>query len=152
MDLKTCPRCATARPLSDFSRKGDGLQPVCRPCNRRYQREHYQANKARYKRRARAYAESRRAEVRAWVWEYLERAGCRDCGVSDPRVLDFDHRDPSVKEFQISQALSGSYTLSRVRSEVDKCDVRCANCHRLRTAEQLGWYAWRDPMARSSIG
>ncbi len=82
--------------------------------------------------------------MRRWAWEHLERSGCCECGTSDPRVLDFDHRDPAEKDFQISQALSGSYTLARVQKEAGKCDVRCANCHRLRTAEQFGWYAWRD--------
>ncbi len=101
-------------------------------------------NRAAYKRRAREYAEGRKAEVRKWVWDYLERSGCCDCNTRDPRVLDFDHRERTAKDFHISQALNGSYTLARVQVEVEKCDVRCANCHRLRTAEQLGWYAWRD--------
>ena len=143
MDLKTCSRCKTARPPEEFSRKGSGLQAICRPCNRAYQRAQYRANRATYKRPAREYAERGKAAVRSWIWDYLERSGCCDCGIRDPRVLDFDHRERTAKDFHISQALNGSYTLARVQAEVQKCAVRCANCHRLRTAEQLGWYAWR---------
>lgn len=56
---------------------------------------------------------------------------CADCGgMFPPYVMDFDHRDPSTKEFNV-----GSYMVSiaRLTREIAKCDVVCANCHRERT-------------------
>jgi hypothetical protein len=59
---------------------------------------------------------------------------CMDCGVSYPYyVMDFDHRDPATKEFNISRAVGHGYSLARFVAELDKCDVVCANCHRERT-------------------
>ncbi len=61
---------------------------------------------------------------------------CYDCKQSfPPYVFDFDHRDPSEKCFAIGN--NGS-TLSweRTLEEAKKCDMVCANCHRVRTHGQ----------------
>lgn len=63
---------------------------------------------------------------------------CTDCGGwFEHFQMDFDHRDRSLKSFEIT----GKYHTSKKRllAEIAKCDVVCANCHRLRTARQLGW-------------
>jgi integrase len=55
---------------------------------------------------------------------------CADCGVSFPYyVMDFDHRPGTTKSQHVSQLRS----LGRIKEEVAKCDVVCANCHRQRT-------------------
>lgn len=55
-----------------------------------------------------------------------------DCGQTFPMcVMDFDHRDPSLKCFGIGQYKEGSVT--KLLAEIAKCDVVCANCHRIRT-------------------
>ena len=62
----------------------------------------------------------------------LER-GCIDCGYNAAKeALDFDHRPGTVKVFQIAQASGRTWTT--VLEEIAKCDVVCANCHRIRTA------------------
>ncbi len=59
---------------------------------------------------------------------------CMDCGFTGhPWQFDFDHREPSGKEFRIS---SYKYGVDRLRQEVEKCDLVCANCHRNRTHRQ----------------
>ncbi len=61
------------------------------------------------------------------------KQGCVDCGYDmDAVALDFDHRDPSTKAFAISR-MYGQRSDECMLSEVAKCDVRCANCHRIRT-------------------
>jgi hypothetical protein len=56
---------------------------------------------------------------------------CADCGgLFHPVCMDFDHRDPSTKSFAIGGTMTRSE--SSVRAELAKCDVVCANCHRLR--------------------
>lgn len=62
--------------------------------------------------------------------------GCRDCGYRDhPEALDFDHRPDEVKLFNIARSRN-SHGLNAVLVEIAKCDVRCANCHRVKTAER----------------
>ncbi len=73
--------------------------------------------------------------------EYLSEHPCVDCGESDMCVLDFDHIDPDTKSFTVSRRLSGSTnSWKTILAEIQKCEVRCANCHRRRTAQQQEWY------------
>lgn len=51
-------------------------------------------------------------------------------------VFDMHHRDPSVKDFNIGGKLH-SYTWERIEQELEKCDLLCANCHRLTHYEQV---------------
>jgi hypothetical protein len=106
---------------------------------RAYTRWHYSQNKATYKKRARKKTLETRAAVQEWLYEYLLRVPCVDCGETDPIVLEFDHRPGSAKRFNIGNATSKSISLSSVRAEVLKCDVRCANCHRRKTYERSGF-------------
>lgn len=65
-----------------------------------------------------------------------ERArGCVDCGEKDLRVLDFDHVR-GVKIDHIGRMVSGYCSVSTLYAEIDKCEVRCANCHRRITSER----------------
>lgn len=61
---------------------------------------------------------------------------CADCGKSFPNeAMDFDHRDPSTKIEKVSAMVyKGSVPL--LLSEVEKCDLVCAVCHRIRTKKQ----------------
>lgn len=55
-------------------------------------------------------------------------------------VLEFDHRDPATKDENIADAISRrGWGLPRLQAEVDKCDVRCCNCHRRRTVAERHW-------------
>lgn len=62
--------------------------------------------------------------------------GCIDCGYrAHPAALHFDHRPGVEKLGQVSDLMSKrgwDVTLA----EVDKCDVRCANCHAVKTVER----------------
>lgn len=72
------------------------------------------------------------AELRA----YKEERGCADCGIRDRRVLDFDHRPGEGKAGGV-MAMTRTHTAEEIWAEVAKCDVRCANCHRIKTMERM---------------
>lgn len=74
------------------------------------------------------------ARRREWVTEEFLKKGCRDCGITDVRVLEFHHRNPDEKSFGVMQGLTRS--LEVLRQEIEKCDVLCANCHLIRHAER----------------
>lgn len=73
----------------------------------------------------------RKKSIKKKVQEYLKVHPCVDCGNSDIRVLEFDHVR-GQKENTISDAIKNGHSWTRVESEIEKCEVRCANCHRIR--------------------
>jgi hypothetical protein len=83
--------------------------------------------------------------VAAWQWlgEYLLDHPCVDCGFRDVRALDFDHRPDSGKTADVMRLAKDRHSLARIRVEVDKCDVRCRNCHAIVSYQRLGG-TWRD--------
>ena len=76
----------------------------------------------------------RRARVREFVRAFKETHSCRDCGMSYPHyVMDFDHVF-GVKTADVSDLMSrGSCSIHRIQTEITKCQLVCANCHRKRT-------------------
>ena len=73
--------------------------------------------------------------------EYFSIHPCVDCGEADIRLLEFDHVR-GRKIATISWMLTQRRAWSSIEIEMAKCEVRCANCHRKRTAECDGDW-WR---------
>ena len=71
----------------------------------------------------------RRAEFQSWVDERSADAGCARCNDSDPACLDFHHRDPDEKSRSVSRLIVDGVSRERLREEMEKCTVLCANCH-----------------------
>lgn len=138
-----CSQCLA--PLDDGNRPRRG--GICVPCRRANGRAHYDANRDYYVAKARARQVRVRHDVRAWLLEYLLANPCVDCGITDPRVLEFDHREPSEKRESVSYLATVGFSLATVRAEVAKCEVRCANCHQIRTRAQFSWWS-REPDTR----
>ena len=90
--------------------------------------------RARNQERAKVYQlayNKRRTQSRQRVIHAAKDVPCADCGVRyPPYVLDFDHVR-GVKECTIGRCLSQS--LVKIETEIAKCEVVCANCHRERT-------------------
>lgn len=140
-ELFRCSACGVEKPSASFSFSNKArqlLSAYCRVCHARYRRNHYLAHKPDYIRRAIAQVARRRSENRSNVLAYLSNHACIDCGNSDPVVLEFDHRDPTQKLAAVGTMLM-SRRWARVRAEIEKCDVRCVNCHRRKTARENGW-------------
>jgi hypothetical protein len=102
----------------------------------REQKAAYRAKQAEAHRAHRAEQASRK--TRSTKDNFLldaKRKPCMDCGnVFIPDVLEFDHREPHLKEFTISKAKGEK--LSRLQAEIAKCDLVCANCHRVRESRR----------------
>lgn len=76
-----------------------------------------------------------RSHTRAYIEKYKEEHPCVDCGETDIRVLQFDHRDPSNKLAKVND-LAKNKGIQAVIDEIKKCDVRCANCHQKKHYEE----------------
>lgn len=71
---------------------------------------------------------TKREEARQYVTSYLESHPCVDCGEYDYMVLTFDHVR-GRKKMDISQMVNQGYSLKAIQKEINKFEVRCANCH-----------------------
>jgi len=113
-------------------------------------KEYYLKNKDKIKQKTKLWNDNNREQVLennklikkrnyAFLWRYLKIFGkCVDCGITDDRVLEFDHiRDDKVDG--VKRLADGLASLERLKTEMRKCEVRCCNCHRIKTQEQLGW-------------
>lgn len=91
--------------------------------------------------RARRYAEdgywrdegAKAMALKAWMLELKSRP-CADCGGVFPVCcMDFDHRDGTEKAYNLGSMFAHHYSRELIQTELDKCDLVCANCHRVRT-------------------
>lgn len=133
LELRLCRICGAERPIPDFqdAKRRDGRimrRTMCRHCRKgdsleriRERREHADAAKV--------------------------SSGCRDCppGFTWPAVaLDFDHR-PGLPKIGTVSALITKGSWEDFLAEIAKCDVVCANHHRMRTDQRRR----QNPQARA---
>lgn len=131
--MKRCYTCKVLKPLEEFNnhkKSKDGKYHNCKICFRQIQRGYYKTNPARQK-KIREVALRNRETNRKWIRQYKVDKGCIDCGYNAHwAALQFDHlRD---KEFNVSGMLK--YGLTKIKQEIEKCEVVCSNCHSIRTA------------------
>lgn len=140
--MKVCGTCREMKPDDGFSRnkaKSDGLHSKCKSCHSQYLKSHYETHKPYYVAKARQSKIRQFRLNRTFIQSYLAEHPCIDCGEPDPVVLEFDHVR-GIKVNSVSElACSLGVPIARLSAEIEKCDVRCANCHRRKTAKQFGY-------------
>lgn len=72
---------------------------------------------------------ARRLIAQEFVNAYKAECGCKDCANDNPIVLDFHHLGD--KESSISNMITRGMPLEKIKAEIEKCVVLCANCHRI---------------------
>lgn len=93
--------------------------------NREYHRQYYQANKVKRLEQNKKWEDKKRKEFK----EYKEKLVCLHCGENDPICLEFHHLDPSKKDVNVSIVV-GRWSTKKIKEEINKCVVLCANCHK----------------------
>jgi predicted kinase len=130
---KRCSKCEKSKPLDDFnkaSKSPDGKQGYCRECGRTASKNNYYDCKEGHKVTRKQFNENLQYRVAA----IKAVTPCADCGaVLDPVCMDFDHLPGFTKEHNIVDMVRRRMTWSKIEVEMAKCEVVCANCHRLRT-------------------
>ena len=139
MLMKQCSICKVDKPLDEFSLKNGKPTKRCRPCNNEYFKTWYKNNADKQKKRVKQNEAKNKSVVHKYIIEYFKKHPCVDCGQTNPIVLEFDHVH-GKKENNVSSLIYGGYTLERVKKEIALCEVRCANCHKIKTAHQFNWW------------
>ena len=143
METKICTKCGKEKLLEEFYFRNKELNKrrsdckICCEVNRN-SKEHYEKYKDEYKLRNKNRKKRLVNENVNQLLTYLETHHCVDCGESNPIVMEFDHLDPTRKLFSISTMMH-DYTWEQIMVEIKKCEVVCANCHKIRTSKQFGW-------------
>jgi len=128
-----CHGCNETKDRTEFGdHKTKGRQFRCKECRRLYQQKWYLKNKALHIERASKCNKLKASELRQFKLDYLSNHPCVDCGETNPIVLEFDHVRGD-KIFTIGNVPSRHCSLENLIKEIEKCDIRCANCHRIVT-------------------
>jgi len=138
---RRCRVCREDRPLTDFPFRSIAKQTrhwICLTCQRNGTRAWYARTVGRDVRSMRCRGSASRSELVARVFNYLIDHACVDCGEVDPVVLDFDHLRDKVDDVSSLVALRRPW--AEVLAEIEKCEVRCANCHARKTAREIASY------------
>jgi len=151
MNTRICATCKIEKNETEFhfrDKKANRRSSWCKDCSKSYTAKHYDKRKDQYIAAAVVSNRKRREKLRRIKWEYLKGRSCIDCGEKDPVVLDFDHRENKIES--ISRLISQFASIEKIKEEMDKCDIRCANCHRRRTAKQFCWFETENGIEKSN--
>lgn len=136
--MKHCPKCNKDLLNTFFYLRKKGpragrLYEKCKECMKIRGRSYYHNNHDRQLRlalirRSRSYREKRDFIIKT------KDIPCADCGIRYPfYVMDFDHIDEESKTREVSYMFTRNWSLAKITAEAEKCEVVCANCHRIRT-------------------
>lgn len=93
-----------------------------------YNNAWYAKHKDRIREKKNSNTKKYRIEKRQFIIDLLKKSKCKHCGIDDWRVLEFDHRDPKEKKFNIADGPNQAF--DKLKEEISKCIVLCSNCHR----------------------
>lgn len=124
MTTKVCLKCKEEKDISEFGKRYDKTQPLCRTCNAERSAAYYAANREKHKKEA----TERNARQQAKYMKWKQTLSCQSCSEDYGPCMAFHHVDPALKEFEISTGL-GRYGVNKLLDEIRKCVVVCSNCH-----------------------
>lgn len=147
--MKTCSKCKQDLPLTKFNKKAnrkDGLQTFCRECNRVRSRQYYAENRDKHIVNTGVHRDKYRLQAQEYVMSILSESCCADCRTKNIIVLEFDH--VAEKENNISSMVASACSISRIKKEIEKCEIVCRNCHALRTHQRGNTFRWKFAVER----
>lgn len=117
--MKECRECKLLHDLSNFYQ----ASLDCKRCFNDKNRERMRV---------------RRGEFRAKLTAIKESTPCTDCGIQYKHyVMEYDHISDD-KLMNVTHLLTGSWSWKTIEKEIAKCELVCANCHRIRTFKRMG--------------
>ena len=136
--MKKCATCGELKEETEYNWRYKSLgirHPTYRECHKTYRKNWYETHKEQHL--ANVYERQQKVinDGRQFVWDYLLTHPCVDCGESNPVVLEFDHVR-GRKKFNVSAMAGQGYSIATIEKEIAKTEVRCANCHRIKTSRE----------------
>ena len=130
MTTRICTKCGEEKDIAEFSWSIRGVKrhSRCKKCHAAEHMDYYERNKEKVMEYKWDRQVRKRDEARTYVTEYLRTHPCVDCGETDPMVLTFDHVR-GKKRMNIAELVNRGYLIEVIQAEIEKCEVRCANCH-----------------------
>ncbi len=125
-----CSKCGLEKSTTEFfsnKKRKSGFDCYCKECRKIYSRKHYGMQTKYYLNKT--YRNKQR--LKDVILDYKQGKKCCRCGFDNPIALDFHHRNPKDKEFSISKASIKGIGKEKLDKEIAKCDILCANCHRI---------------------
>lgn len=155
MRTRICSECGKEKNLdTEFTRhrqsKG-GRLPYCRSCKALKDAAYYllPENQTKIKERARQYYQDNKEDRLRAIKNYqrdkkleavaVKGGKCERCEFDHPAALQFHHRDPETKMFDITSktlSMPRKFPWETILTEIEKCDLLCANCH---AVEHSSW-------------
>jgi len=150
--IRQCKECGLVKSIDLFKSRDRGKK--CKKCitdkDRARVAAWVAANKDRHLAVTRQYKSNRsiqnpnwrkdttKAQLdKEWMIE-IKSNPCADCGGRFQTCsMDFDHRDGCTKEYNIGTMFAHHYSRTLIEKELEKCDLVCANCHRVRTRDRI---------------
>ena len=124
--MKQCYKCKLKKPLNKFAfkNKAKGIRgPYCKKCQNSYNRKYYNKQEVVDKKG------KRKRYIKSVVNRYKLLKGCFKCRYKKcAAALEFHHF--KEKDSAISNMIGCGYSLNKIKVEIKKCGVICANCHR----------------------
>lgn len=139
MTVKRCPRCERDLHLEAFDFRDAARtrpQSYCRDCAKAAWRDWYSRDVNR-ERHCQLVGKRRRARIKRHreMIRSIKQQPCADCRRTfPPEAMDFDHI--GEKRIEVSRLVYVAGTAALL-AEIEKCEVVCANCHRIRTMRRL---------------
>lgn len=129
--MKSCPCCNRSLKEENFSKcayKSDGLQVYCKECSNIKRKAYYLENHTHERAVHKVYKQKVKAR---WI-DFLKQQKCVDCGENRFYLLDLDFINAKDKKITIGEMVANAVVWDKIRLEMKKCEVRCANCRRAR--------------------
>jgi len=129
MEQKICTKCDDEKNINKFpfkNKEKNIRHSICKECWKGIRKKSYNKNKkVTFDRNKRNKKKSR-----DWYNEFKSNLKCNRCSENHPACLDFHHSTPNEKEFTISKLVGTTYSVKKIKKEIEKCEILCANCHR----------------------
>jgi hypothetical protein len=141
--VQECTKCKKAKEDSCFYQRKTGQRngeryTHCIECLKLRGKEYYANNRDRQSSLSNLRRRAYRIDRKDYVAKLKDKP-CADCGKKYPHyVMDFDHLKGSIKRGNISELINRNFlSYEQILVEVAKCDIVCANCHRIRTFSRI---------------